>query len=78
MNYNMGAGITRSSNFEFWVRQNSPALGEKKGLYVSDPTAYEIKSLRRMMERGQIYYSDVADDRLHIRVIECFNVRDRD
>ena len=75
MNYYMGTGITRSSNFEFWVRQNSPALGAEKGLYISDPSSSEIKCLRKMMERGQIYYSDVDDDRLHIRVIECFNVR---
>ena len=68
--------FTRTLNFECWVRQNSPTLGTGKGLFVSDPTAREIKSLQRMRERGQIYYSEVDDDRLHIRVLECFNIRD--
>ena len=75
MNCYMGTGVTRSSNFEFWVRQNSPELRAGEGLYIHDPSAREMKCLRKMMEQGLIYYSDVDDDRLHIRVIECFNVR---
>lgn len=71
----METGINRTLNFECWVRQNSPALGTGKGLFVSDPTTREIKSLQRMKERGQIYYSEVDDDRLHIRVLECFSIR---
>ena len=71
----MRTRISRSFNFNQWVMHNSPALGVGKGLYIHDPSASEIKSLRKMMEQGLIYYSDVDDDRLRIRVIECFNVR---
>ena len=71
----MGTDVTRSLNFEFWVRQNSPILGVGKGLYISDPSAYEIRCLQRLMERGLIYFSEIFDDKLHIRVFECFNCR---
>lgn len=65
----------RLLNFELWIIQNSPVLGSAKGFYVHDPTASEIKCLQRMMACGKIYYSKVDDNRLHIRVIECFNVK---
>ena len=67
--------INRFSNFECWVRQNSPDLGAGKGLCVSDPNINEIKCLQRMMEQGRIYYSKVFDDKLHIQILECFNVK---
>ncbi len=73
--YYMGMDVTRSSNFEFWVRQNSPALESGKGLYIHDPSASEIRCLQKLMERGLIYFSEISDDRLHIRVLECFNCK---